>query len=251
MQYADASFAPTLLPPEILERGIEGDETALRSPEVLSALRSRLSDDDWDNLLLSCGEDGIFVTVLGPGCGQYEGKSLRELTGLLGEDIPETIARLLGLSKGQGTIVYHALAEQDLQNFLLDDACSLGTDAFARNYEGPTAAGKPHPRNYGAFPRFLRRYVLEQRLFTMEEGVAKITSAAAGQFHLAGRGTLAVGGAADVTVFDPETIGEVGTFDAPWAQPAGIAEVFVNGRRAVAGGVWQGLTAGKVLSRKG
>ncbi len=53
----------------------------------------------------------------------------------------------------------------------------------------------------------LGRWVREKGVLTLEEGVRRLTSQPADVFGIAGRGRLAPGLAADVTVFDPDTVG--------------------------------------------
>jgi N-acyl-D-amino-acid deacylase len=57
-----------------------------------------------------------------------------------------------------------------------------------------------------------------------------MTGLSAARFGLAGRGMLAPGAYADVTVFDPATIADRATFEAPMTPAAGIEHVSVNGR---------------------
>lgn len=234
----------TLLPPEILVRETVFTPTFLLAPDTLAMLRRRYEEADWDNLLLSCGGDGI---VLSAGVSGLEGRSIGEIAAQWETDAAEAVARLLCRTEGQGTIIYHALAEKDLRTFLLDPLCSIGTEAFARSYTGPSAEGCPHPRNYGAFPRWVRRYLLDEGLLSIEEGVRRITSLPARQFDLKNRGLLQEGFCADLTIFDPKTIGERGDFLHPAQQPEGIKYVLVNGRLTVEDGVFLTEKNGRML----
>jgi N-acyl-D-aspartate/D-glutamate deacylase len=80
--------------------------------------------------------------------------------------------------------------------------------------------------------------VREKAVLSLEEGVRQLTSDTADRFGLVGRGRLAVGAAADVTVFDPETVGcsplrRVRDFpagaDRLISDATGIRAVIVNG----------------------
>lgn len=236
----------TLLPPELLEKGFE--RSHLLAADTLAQCRERLREGDWDNLLLSCGEENIVLTA---GPKELEGKTIASIVRGAGLDEAEVLCRLLCRTKGQGSIVYHALGEKDLLSFMRDPLCSIGTDAFARNYTGPTAAGKPHPRNYGAFPRWFQHYVLEQKLFSLEEGVKKVTAVPAAQFGLSGLGVLREGRRADLTVFDPKAIRENGDFAQPNRAPNGVRYVVIQGRLAVEDGVFRPIHAGGVVSSRG
>ena len=189
--------------------------------------------------------------MLTAGPKELEGKTIASIVRGAGLDEAEVLCLLLCRTKGQGSIVYHALGEKDLLSFMRDPLCSIGTDAFARNYTGPTAAGKPHPRNYGAFPRWFQHYVLEQKLFSLEEGVKKVTAVPAAQFGLSGLGVLREGRRADLTVFDPKAIRENGDFAQPNRAPNGVRYVVIQGRLAVEDGVFRPIHAGGVVSSRG
>ena len=79
--------------------------------------------------------------------------------------------------------------------------------------------GKPHPRVYGTFPRILGRYVRERKDLTLEEAVRKMTSFPAQRFGLKDRGLIAEGKAADLVVFDPETVLDRATYEDPRQYP--------------------------------
>ena len=53
---------------------------------------------------------------------------------------------------------------------------------------------------------FLGHWVREKGTFTLEQGVAALTSRVADFLGLTDRGTLEVGKAADLTIFDPDTV---------------------------------------------
>ena len=75
------------------------------------------------------------------------------------------------------------------------------------------------------------KYVREEKLLTLEEAVRKMTSRPATRVRLQDRGILRPGMAADITVFDPETIRDVATFEEPNRYSVGVRHVLVNGRR--------------------
>jgi N-acyl-D-amino-acid deacylase len=108
----------------------------------------------------------------------------------------------------------------------------------------------PHPRLWGAFPRVLGHYCRDLGLFTLEEAVRRMTGLAAARFGLAGRGSLAAGTYADITVFDPETIADRATFEAPTTPAAGIEHVFVNGCPVWTNGRPTGERPGRALRRQ-
>ena len=88
----------------------------------------------------------------------------------------------------------------------------------------------PHPRLWGTFPRVLGHYSREEKLFPLEEAVRRMTGLPAQQFRLSNRGRIAVGAYADLTIFDPATVIDRATFEAPMTPAAGILGVLCQRR---------------------
>src|SRR5262249_40873849 len=132
-------------------------------------------------------------------------------------------------------MVAYGRSEDDLRAVLRHPSTSIGSDSLAMDPHGPSGIGRPHPRNFGCYPRFLGRYVRGQRLTTLEDAVRMSTSAAADRVGLADRGRLVEGAFADITVFDEETIIDTATFQDPKQFPVGIDLVLVEGQVVVEG----------------
>ena len=107
--------------------------------------------------------------------------------------------------------------------------------------------GMPHPRNFGAFPRKISKYVLEDQIITMEHAIRAATSLPAKMLGLANRGMIKKGFAADLVIFDPNTLQDKATFTDPHHYSEGIVFLFVNGEPAIEQGEYNGKLAGKSL----
>jgi N-acyl-D-aspartate/D-glutamate deacylase len=112
------------------------------------------------------------------------------------------------------------------------------------------ASGKPHPRNYGTFPRVLARYVREENILDLECAIRKMTSMPAARCGLSDRGILRPGMKADVVVLDPETVSDLSTFTDPHHCATGISWILVNGRVAFENGNTTEQTAGRLIRAK-
>jgi N-acyl-D-amino-acid deacylase len=123
----------------------------------------------------------------------------------------------------------------------------LGSDGSSLAPYGPLSKGKPHPRNYGTFPRFLGYYVRERKLLTLPDAIKKMTSKPAAKLGLKNRGSLMQGYFADIVVFDPKTIADKATFIEPHQYPVGIDYVIVNGTTVIDHGKHTEKLPGKVL----
>jgi len=109
--------------------------------------------------------------------------------------------------------------------------------------------GRPHPRAYGSFPRVVGRYVREGVL-RLEEAVRKMTSAPAQRFGLLDRGILRPGFAADITVFDPDRVIDMATYEDPIKFPEGIEYVIVGGEVTVENGKHTGERNGRIFRHR-
>jgi N-acyl-D-aspartate/D-glutamate deacylase len=125
---------------------------------------------------------------------------------------------------------------------------SIGSDGSAYAVEGPLRRGKPHPRNFGTFPRVLGVYARERKLLTLEDAVRKMTSLNAQKIGLKDRGVLRVGAFADLTLFDPAKVIDKSTYLEPFAYNEGIDTVIVNGEVVLDRGARHtGARPGRVL----
>ena len=167
---------------------------------------------------------------------------------MAGRDLDE-IAKEWGLSKDDaarklqpGSAIYFLMDENDVQRILAFDETMIGSD-------GIPVGENPHPRLWGTFPRVLGHYSRDVGLFPLETAVWKMTGLTARNFGLDGRGTLAVGQAADVVVFDAATIRDSANYAKPTTPAAGIDAVVVNGKITWQGGAHTGARGGQVITR--
>ncbi len=142
-----------------------------------------------------------------------------------------------------GSAIYFLMDEGDVRNILAFDETMIGSD-------GIPVGEKPHPRLWGTFPRVLGHYSRDVGLFPLETAVWKMTGLTARNFGLAGRGTLAVGQAADVVVFDAATIRDAASYESPKQAAEGIDTVIVNGAITWQHGRHTGARSGQVLRRE-
>jgi N-acyl-D-aspartate/D-glutamate deacylase len=138
--------------------------------------------------------------------------------------------------------IYHSIAEQDMRRILAHSATMIGSDGLPND-------PRPHPRPWGTFPRVLGHYSRDEKLFSLATAVHKMTGLPAQRFGLADRGFIRDGYAADLVLFDPETIIDAATFDEPEQPAKGIAAVWVNGVLTYTSQGTTGARAGRYLPR--
>jgi N-acyl-D-aspartate/D-glutamate deacylase len=118
--------------------------------------------------------------------------------------------------------IYHSISEEDMRRILRHPSTMIGSDGLPND-------PRPHPRLWGTFPRVLGHYCRDEKLFSLSEAIHKMTGMPAQRFSLAQRGLVREGYFADLVLFDPVTIIDTATFDAPERAAKGIAGVWVNG----------------------
>jgi N-acyl-D-amino-acid deacylase len=169
---------------------------------------------------------------------EQAGRDLADIAKEWGVGLREAAQRLQ-----PGGAIYWMMDEADVRRVLAFEQTMIGSDGLPHD-------AHPHPRLWGTFPRVLGHYCREVGLFGLETAVRKMTGLPASRFGLSGRGVLAEGAYADLTVFDPETVIDRATFAEPTLPAAGIAHVFVNGRPVWTAGKVSGERAGRALRRQ-
>jgi N-acyl-D-aspartate/D-glutamate deacylase len=247
----------SIIPPWAHEGGAKAMIQRLNDPALRSRLESEILNDipgsDWYNHYTATGgwEGMLLVTFSNPKYKQFEGKRMSEVIKAVGKPPLDVLFELLTENGGSVPTVYFHHSEDDMRYALKQPFVSIGSDGTAVRNEGSLAAGHPHPRYYGTFPRVLGRYVREEKLISLEEGVRKMTSANAAKIRIYDRGLLRPGQWADVTVFDPNTIIDNATFEKPHQYATGVEYVIVNGKIVLEHGRHTGARPGAILYGQG
>jgi N-acyl-D-amino-acid deacylase len=108
--------------------------------------------------------------------------------------------------------------------------------------------GVPHPRNYGAFPRKIRKYVLDEEVIDLPSAIRSMTTLPAQVFGITDRGQIREGAKADIAIFDPAKFTDKATFQQPHQLSEGMEYIIVNGTFAIKEGKLSSERAGKVLN---
>lgn len=224
---------------------VDGGPAALLERLADPATRERIAEALRVRFATDIDPTGVVLAEVGTGpyAGDV-GRSLTELAARDGQDPAETALRVLQGHRAAVAIVNHAMADDDVDRVLTHPMVSVASDGAEL---APTGRGTPHPRSFGTFSRVLGRYVRERGVLTLEDAVRKMTSLPASRLRLDDRGVLRAGAVADVVVFDPDTVLDRSTYVDPWQLSVGVDTVFVNGVRALDGGVPTGAVAGRAL----
>ncbi|MEK7197683.1 MAG: D-aminoacylase [Nitrospirota bacterium] len=243
---ASSTDLDTILPSWTYDGGAGQELKRVKSLKVQEKIRKeifeRIHDEDyWGSVSVS--------SVISQKNKWMEGKSLFYISKKMKKSSVDTLFKILIDEKLRAGAIFSSMNEDNLQRFLSLPYTMIGSDSSARSFSGTTCTGKPHPRTFGSFPRFLGKYVRDEKLMSMNEAIHKITMLPAKTFGIRGRGIIKKGAFADIVIFDAKKIIDKATFDNPFLKPAGIYYVIVNGVPAVSEGKFTGQTAGRILSR--
>jgi len=243
---ASSTDLDSLLPSWAFEGGNDEELRRLMHKETCARLHKELLDQPqgkgyWERVIVS--------SVASEQNKWMEGKTIAEISRSLPADEIETVFHILVEERLRVGAIFMSMHEDNLIKFLSLPFCAIGSDSSARCFDGPTRRGRPHPRTYGTFPRFLGTYVRDAAVMPLAEAVRRATSLPAEIFGLNGRGRIREGMFADITVFDPARISDRATFDDPFQRPVGIPYVLVNGTPAVWEGRQTGRFSGRMLDR--
>jgi N-acyl-D-amino-acid deacylase len=207
------------------------------------AMLQRFADPEQRARIVKETEAAMTARFGGPQ-GVYLPRTQQELTDVIKEMSAgpgETVLRLV--EKGDPGAILRFGIEADVIKILQDPVTSMACDC------GASTSTRTHPRYYGSFPRVLGRYVREQKIMSLEQAIRKMSGLPAATIGMVDRGLIATGMAADITVFDPNTVIDRATYENPAVPSEGIRHVLVNGTPALRDGVATGAKAGDLLLR--
>lgn len=256
---ASSTGLTATLPPWTQEGGRAKLVERLKDPATRAKIRREMEDPNssWENRYQSAGTwQNIQLASIGGRSEvpfpdkKFEGMRIADAARLARKDPFDFVFDLIA-EHGSIGCVYFIIDEADVKLALQQPWVSVGSDGSALATSGPLRSGVPHPRNFGTFPRVLGKYVREERVIPLELAVRKMTGLTAEQLHLADRGLVKEGFAADLVIFDPQTVADRATFTDPFQYPVGIETVVVNGRVVLDHGRHTGERPGVVIRGAG
>ena len=241
------------------EGGLEALAKRLVDPELAPKIKEGLAASMEDR----GGPEAALISVysLNP---SMVGKTIADVAEAQGDDSEDTIFDLFkahtlklasGDLKGGFGFVNFNQSTENVHLFMRSPWVAVGSDGMAHAPDSVLAKHitAPHPRLYGTFPRILGKFVREENVIGLHEAIRKMTSLPARILGLHYRGLIAPGMAADIVVFDPDTVLDGSDFtpaEATMRFPVGIDHLVVNGVVTLKDGEHTGAMAGKVLRRR-
>ena len=241
---AGQSTMVSILPPWVAEGGLE----ELLQRIVDPAQRARILRDfetglpGWENRAGVLGWENVIISAVSTAQNKgIEGLSVSAAAQRRGKSPIPFLLDLLVAEQGNVGRISIQCCEADVATVLAHARTMIGSDGLD--------VENPHPRQYGCFARVLGEYVRDRKTVSLEMGVHKMTGLPAATFGFDDLGLLRPGRRADIVIFDPVTVRDVGTFAAPCQHPEGIHHVVVGGVAAVANRAPTGARNGRVLRK--
>ncbi|MFP4457014.1 MAG: N-acyl-D-amino-acid deacylase family protein [Clostridia bacterium] len=241
---AASSGITNTLPKWTLAGGVEAAAKRFKTDErnkIIKELEEKYPDKEAGDRIYIVSTDGLYP--------EADDKTIGELAEELDISVAEAIEKVVVETNGHCRQISFAMDENDMLRFIKEIDISIGSDGSGLPLDSKLNQGKPHPRNFGTFPRFLRLN-REHNMMPLEDAIYKMTGNSAKIMGIKDRGTLEIGQSADITIFDEEKISDKATYKNPFQKPVGIDCVIINGETVVLNGEQTKERPGKFLLNK-
>ncbi|HEY1659102.1 MAG TPA: amidohydrolase family protein [Candidatus Sulfotelmatobacter sp.] len=194
---------------------------------MVEGARARGLDVTTEAYPYSASSTALESAVFDPGWQEAFGITFKDLQwAQTGERL--TAATFEKYRKQGGVVIIYNIPESAVREALANPSVMVASDGM------PITGPKVHPRGQGTFCRVLGHYVREEKVLDLMTALRKMTLLPAQRLEkrapvFLNKGRIRVGADADITVFNPDTIIDKATFEAPLQFSAGISYVLVNG----------------------
>lgn len=173
-----------------------------------------------------------------------EGKTLEDIAE--NRDISAVEAAIELLEEGSPGIVSFNMHDRDVHRLMRQPWTMTSSDGGIIE----KGEGVPHPRNYGAFPRKIKKFSVEEEVVDLAFAIRSMTHMPAQVYGVEDRGLIREDNYADIVIFDLEELDHPGTFEDPHHLSEGMIYVLVNGKPAIWDEEFTGDRIGRILKNK-
>lgn len=235
----------SMIPPEFINGNIPEALARLQTEDGRQLLRDMLKRtyDNWDNYAISLDWDKVILSAAAKEQNQDKiGKSIPEIVEAFHYvDEVEAVSDLLVSENATAAIIIRSMDQSDIDVIArLPYSCLISDAIYAET-------DRPHPRMYGAFPRFIHDYVYQRKVLPLKDAIQKMTSMPAERIGLDKRGVIEKGAFADLNVFDPVAFRDMATYVESTRYAEGLNYCFLNGRLVVKDDEILSENAGRIL----
>jgi len=179
---------------------------------------------------------------------EYEGKNLKQIAEIEGKNPADSYVELACMDKPPYCVFFYG-DMNIVRQFMKQDWVFTGSDGSVLPKSLSGLAGKFHPRFYGAFPKKIRQFVLDEHLIDLQFAIRSMTSLPAEKHGLKNRGKIATGYYADIAVIDLNNFTDKGTYENPTEYPVGLVDLIVNGCIEIRDGKATGMVGGRPCTK--
>ena len=202
---------------EEINRNLENENILARIRQELESPESLQIDTlpiEWEDLAVYSVEDSQLRVLIN--------QSIATIARIQRVEPFTVFCNILTADSLATTVLHNIGREEDLID-LINHRTHLG--ASASNFKNT----RLHPGTYGTFPRFISHFAQDSSAIDLCAIINHLTGRPAARLKLAQRGEIQEGYAADIVIFDPDSIMDMSSFKDPTEVAAGINYVFVNG----------------------
>lgn len=247
---AASTYLAMLVPPWAHEGGFAELVRRLGSSDVRARIRREMRQGlpGWNSMLRAVTDwSGIVVSsVADPSLRRFEGRSIADVAAAEDKDPFDITFDLLVADDAATVMVAFVMDEDDVHDVVRYGWSVVGSDQLLVTGR----ERKTHPRAYGSHARTLGPLVRDEGLFSLATAVHKMTGLPARILNMSDRGLLAPGMAADIVLFDPETVTDTADYASPTRPALGVELVLIGGEIAYEGGEVTAPGLGEVLRRR-
>ncbi len=199
-------------------RNTKAFKTAMADPDSAKKLRTQIRQA----IETRSGGESLFIASYSKQ-RDWQGRNLASLAKQLDTDVVDLVVEIQ--TNGGAAMVNFGMQEAEVRLIMQQSYVAVASDGGAKVPNDTV----PHPRNYGTFPRKIGRYAIRGKTITLAAAIRSATGLPAEILGLPKRGFVKIGYAADLVVFDPDTMLDTATFVKPHQYATGVRYLFVNG----------------------
>jgi N-acyl-D-aspartate/D-glutamate deacylase len=163
--------------------------------------------------------------------------------------VEEAIIDVLIASEGRVITSMEVLSEDNVRSAIAHPLSIIASNGAGYSLAHAKTGEKIHPRSFGSFMKVLEKYVLAEKVITLENAISKMTSRPAEKFGILKRGKIKKGYFADVLVIDKKNISSPADKERPYQYSRGIDYSFLNGKMVIREGKHEGEKNGRIIRR--
>ena len=252
---AGATGLTAAFPPALQDGGFGKLWLRLHDPIIRAQMAKAMNTNakEWENLYYGAGSPDkvLLLSFKQDSLKKFTGKTLAEVAKIRHKSPEETAMDLIVQDSTRVGVAYFLMNEDNVKKQMVLPWVSFGSDEGSYTNAGVFLKSSAHPRAYGNFIRVLGRYSRDEKLFSLQEAVRKLSYLPATNLKLKKRGALLKGYYADVVIFNPLKVQDHATYAKPHQYATGISDVFVNGAQVLKNGEHTGATPGRFVKGPG